>query len=273
MMRLYEGLQRRGGVLHPIARSAARFGVRLYGRLRGFYFPVTEPYTHYRYLLGTYEPGTSAVARKLLRPGMTAIDVGAHLGYYTRLFARCVGEQGRVNAFEPQPESFGILVRNTKRLPHVRCLNMALLDQQRDVVLLRDLHSARDRVSHVADPQRQEGAAIKMEAVAMDDVLGEGVRPNLVKIDVEGSELEVLRGMERLLNHSPDVALIVECNPFTLAGNGLTPAQLLGLIQELGFEASIIVESTGRIEQVASADELDPWLRQTKFVNLLCTRP
>ena len=63
-------------------------------------------------IYGTYESDTVQVFRELVQPGMTVVDVGAHVGFYTLLAARLVGTNGRVYAFEPNPEVYNILVRN-----------------------------------------------------------------------------------------------------------------------------------------------------------------
>src|SRR5215831_4806609 len=121
-MKLYERIRRSAWPLHPIARGAARISVRTYARIQRFQLPSEQPY-NYRFLTGMYEPGTTKVVGRLLRPGMVVIDVGAHIGYYTKLFAKSVGKQGRVYAFEPNPETFAVLEYNTKSFPNVNRFN------------------------------------------------------------------------------------------------------------------------------------------------------
>src|SRR5215510_7214671 len=128
-IKLYERIRRSAWPLHPLVRGVAQISVRAYAKIQGFQLPSEQPY-NYRFLTGLYESGTTKVVGKLLRPGMIAIDVGAHIGYYTRLFAKLVGKHGKVYAFEPNPETFAILECNTKTFPCVTRFNVAVLDKE-----------------------------------------------------------------------------------------------------------------------------------------------
>ena len=81
---------------------------------------------------GNWEPEVSAVVRSVLQEGMTAIDIGGHIGYYTLLLAKCVGKSGRVFSFEPDPMTFESLQRSVRRngFGWVSCVNAALSDRE-----------------------------------------------------------------------------------------------------------------------------------------------
>src|SRR6185436_7645314 len=83
-----------------------------------FRLPIDQPYS-YRQLTGTYEPETTRLVHKLVRPGMTVVDVGASVGYYSRLCGRLVGSRGRVYAFEPHPTIVELLRHNVRGYPQV----------------------------------------------------------------------------------------------------------------------------------------------------------
>jgi len=174
--------------------------------LRRFELAPEQPY-NYRYLLGSDERGTRRAVTSRLTAGMVAVDVGAHVGYYSRFFARAVGRAGSVYAFEPDPDTFSILERNTGRYPQVTRFNSAVLDREDTVTLYRGRHRGTTSL-WPENAQGQIEMPFRVAATSLDKAL-DGVRVDLVKIDVEGAEQEVLAGMGRLLERSPSAILIV----------------------------------------------------------------
>jgi FkbM family methyltransferase len=268
-LKLYEGARARTPFVHPLIRGMARLGVRTGAKLMGYHLPPGS--FNYRYLLDMYEPGTTHVVKNLLRPGMIAIDVGANIGYYSRVFARLVGKRGRVLAFEPDPETFAILERNARKFTQVECHNAAVVESPRRAVLYRAENPGTSSLWATSTRGGPIGT-VTVEAVALDSLL-QGVQPNLVKIDVEGAELEVLQGARDLISRSRELHLIIECNRDCLLGRGLDTASLVEYVHELGFETRAIDEETGSLRRVREVSEVDGLLAAgRKFVNLLCSR-
>jgi FkbM family methyltransferase len=269
-IRIYEGMRRGVPYLHPFVRKAARISVRTYAILKGFQLPPDQPY-NYQYLTGTYEPGTTMLVSRLLRRGMIAVDIGAHAGYYTRLFAKLVGKDGKVYAFEPAPQTFDILERNTKIFPNVQRFNAALLDRDGIINLYESVNSGANSIW----PNNTRGAparSVTVQATTLDQVFAH-VSPHLIKIDVEGAELEVLHGMQAVLHRSERLVLIIEWNPSCLKGRGEDPALLIRTIAGFGFDIAAIDELTGKVESVNIDNAVESLLkRRRKYINLLCTR-
>ena len=89
------------------------------GALAGYHMYVD--WSQFRsFAYGTWEPEVSLAAASAVKQGMTVIDVGAHIGYHTLLFAKCVGPSGHVFSFEPLPENFALLRKNVE----LNCLNL-----------------------------------------------------------------------------------------------------------------------------------------------------
>ncbi|MDR7550723.1 MAG: FkbM family methyltransferase [Armatimonadota bacterium] len=201
-------------------------GLRLYGGVRDRAFL-------YQAQTGVFEPETVGLLRRALWPGAIVVDVGAYLGYYTILASRIVGPQGKVLAFEPDPESVLWLLRNVSAN---HCGNVMVMAQ-----------ALYDRVGKMrwhrnpTDPSKNSLAARVGAEAAMeiDCVTGDTGIPvphvDVVKIDVEGTEPEVLRGMAQLLEQSPDPLLIVEFNPTALAEAGNSSETLQETLDRLGF--------------------------------------
>ena len=171
----------------------------------------------------------------LVRPGMTVLDVGANLGLYSLFLASGAGPSGRVIAFEPDPDLFALLRENcaANSAANVEAHNLALGASPGRMVLSRltlnsgDNHLGESRDSTFRRPVEVEVAAL--------DILMEGLRPDLIKVDMQGWELKVLKGMESLLRRVEAVGIYLEVCPKWLRRAGDGPAQLFDYLQSLGF--------------------------------------
>ena len=172
-----------------------------------------------------FEDAEMAFVEKLLRPGMTVLDAGAHHGLYTLLAARRVGAAGRVIAFEPSSRERKRLVGHL-RLNH--CKNVSVqayaLGDRRGEANLFVVAGREDWCNSLRAPQLDAGTSTERVAVERaDDMLEKlGVaRVDFIKLDVEGAELSVLRGARRTLTASRPVILAevqdVRCRPWGYA--------------------------------------------------------
>ena len=244
-----------------------------------------------------HERETRQLLGRLVKPGMVALDVGAHVGYYTRLLADLTGATGRVIAFEPHPLTWAALRRNTRGRSNVTTLPVAAAETegraelfdylmmsasgslQYDEALARQ-QRAQMGAGDVA-PRREAGFEMQRYTVrtaAIDDCLRKlGVgRVDLVKMDIEGAELAALRGMRATIAASPDLALVMEYNPGALAAFGHEPVEALGEVMGLGFGRAQAIAAGGELrdwgDAAAAARETDRLLQHMGVVNLLLTR-
>jgi FkbM family methyltransferase len=220
-------------------------------------------------LAGWSEMESVAWCRRLVGPGMTVVDAGAHIGHYTRLFSRLAGAGGKVYAFEPQPDNFALLARNAARPNVVRCAVAVGASSGTTT-----LHLSPGSSNHSLHPGYTESrGTIAVEQVALDDWFAAGrIGPvDFVKVDVEGGEPDALAGMANLLRDSPRAALLVELNPRALACGGITAAAFVRQIRELGFEPSWIDEQA-RLQPI-DEPRLEAAAAGAGSVNLLCRRP
>ncbi|WP_181705383.1 FkbM family methyltransferase [Chthonobacter rhizosphaerae] len=160
------------------------------------------------YALGTVEwPVQRAIADRLGR-GSVFFDVGANVGFFTILAARAVGPAGRVVAFEPSPANVHLLRRNISAngFPNVTVIEAAASDHSGSGELLLARLSGGSALSTADRPPDTTGS-LSVRLVSLDDlVAGGGVRlPDVVKIDVEGAEEAVLKGMTGLLRRAAPV--------------------------------------------------------------------
>jgi FkbM family methyltransferase len=184
---------------------------------RGDYLP-----NRLRMLTGRYEEREIGLIRQFLRPGQTIVDVGAHVGYFSRLFGEVTGAQGKVYAFEPNPLIFPLLKENVAHLQHVFVFNYGLSSRagRSPLFLAGNNHSvasfAKDYpASHLAFHGNAEVDPVEAQVVVGDEFLHRaGIEQvDLIKMDVEGWEIDALSGLERTITASKGVTVSCEFNP------------------------------------------------------------
>jgi FkbM family methyltransferase len=188
--------------------------------------------------LGAYEPRETALVRKWLRPGMTFVDVGANVGYFTALAASLVGPTGRVFAIEPQPRVHRQLERMIveNSLKQVRSLCAGLSDIRGEIPLYLPVDpGAGQNATMVA----HSGALrVTVPVTTLDTCMEEwGIEQvDLLKIDVEGHEPQVFRGASSALRRRRIRATLCEFNEPWLRQAGRSASELYQMLRAEGFE-------------------------------------
>ncbi len=144
--------------------------------------------TRSNFFFGTYEPHQTQLFERYVKPGMVVYDIGAHQGYYSLLSSTLAGEPGMVIAFEPSPDNLARLRRHLELndCKNVRVIEIAVSDREGTA---RFETRAGSGVGHLSNDGPLEVRTTRLDALAE-----ELPRPDVIKIDVEGAELDVLRG-------------------------------------------------------------------------------
>lgn len=202
-------------------------------------FPVQlrpkEGVSRLTFYFGTSEPDLFAFYDAYFRDGMTVIDAGANIGFHTLFIARRVAPSGRVFSFEASPQNFSRLLENVARssLKNVRAYPAALGDKRGKAFFSED--SGDSSRSHIS----KTNSGVTVDMVRLDDVCWEesiGV-VDFLKLDVEGCELKVLRGAERLFSTGTCRLLQVELDPNNLASQGELEDRVEAWLLERGYRA------------------------------------
>lgn len=193
------------------------------------------------------EPGTGDVLRRLVQPGMVVADVGANIGMITLIMAWATGPGGKVISFEPE----AIPRSNLEKMRHLNGLAwVEVRDQAVGAEAGQLTFHVSDIIGHsslYALPETEGSREIQVEVVRLDTV-APAQRMDVVKIDVEGAELDVLAGMSGLIAKNKDLAIVAEFGPEHLKRVGQTPAQWFKAFADAGFKAYMIDEATGAAE-------------------------
>lgn len=182
------------------------------------------------FLFGLFDRYELELLQRQLRSGGDFVDVGAHIGMYTVAAALALRGRGRVLAFEPNPAARRQLLENLglNGCDDVVVSGRAVADAEGEAFL--HVPDTRDpSFSSLEEGRFAEGEPVLVETTTVDlEVAAAGMRPAMVKIDVEGAELRVLAGMERTLDARP--ALLVEVSE-------KSGAELEGQLGRLGYRA------------------------------------
>lgn len=206
-----------------------------------------------------YDPSLRAVIREHVKPGMTAIDVGAHIGWQTVLMCRQAGEDGTVWAIEPAPRN-GQFLRANLSINNCGGCHIAHMAAWDSETTMRLYFSATNTGDHsLIEEVRRKSVIVptmKLDTIGTAD---------FIKIDAQGSEHAILRGARELIANSPDLVMVVEYWPQGLAAFG----EPMATIREL--EKNFDLDLLGAGAPLKSVlPTLTP--ENGKFVNLLCKR-
>ncbi|MEM2045735.1 MAG: FkbM family methyltransferase [Candidatus Bathyarchaeia archaeon] len=189
---------------------------------------------------GSYETAERRFVERFLKEGMTVLDIGAHHGFYTILAAKKVGPSGRVIAFEPSPRERRRLLRHLKlnRCTNVKVEPLALASKEGETTLFlvdgRDTGCNSLRPPAVSEPTKE----ITVSTMALDSYLEkEGIyRVDFIKMDVEGAELEVLKGAKRFLERTPRPVILCEVDDYRTRAWGYPARAIIKLLEDYGYQ-------------------------------------
>jgi FkbM family methyltransferase len=240
---------KRAGMLGPLDGLSTYLGPRLLpppttdSEVRlplGLQLTVPPGYPSYRnFATGLYEKDVTELLMSVVSAGMTVIDLGASIGYYTLLASRLASVTGKVFAFEPDPDAYSYLRKNVdrNRCTNVRAVNKAVGDSVDAVGFVR------------GGPERgfvsaRLPSSLSIEAITLDAYFARLGWPSahLIKIDIEGSERVALLGMEELIWRNPAIQIIVELNVEAMSRAGGTLAQFVETLNRLGFANGYLIE-------------------------------
>jgi FkbM family methyltransferase len=213
----------------------------------------------YRHL--TWNPVEYEAFRASMQPGADALDIGANVGAYAILFGLWAGPKGRVLAFEPASEAYAGLCRHLALngvAAWVRALPIAVSDTVGHAEFLSEGFQGTNRLD--AGPARDTARTrVRVPTTTIDTICeAEGLHPRLIKIDVEGAEIAVLRGARKTIAALPaGGGLFVEMHPAAWRASGLT-------VDDMRAELA-----TQRLRAIPLRECADPWALEGECMRLV----
>jgi len=209
-----------------------------------------------------YEEHVRAAVRESLQEGDVALDVGANVGVITLLAASIVGNSGRVIAVEPNPDNLQLLYRGIvyNRFTNIEVLPYAASNQRN----FFSLTGGRSN-THLIRARAPEEGGFFVQSVVLDELLGDLVRVNFVKMDIEGHEPQAMAGFARVIEkHRP--VFLVEFNPRCLHIQQNDP---LAFLQQIfaSYPRVRVLTALGDDETLDSAEKvMSYWQRRAREV-------
>jgi FkbM family methyltransferase len=205
-----------------------------------------------------WQPAECAAFKSRLRSGHVVLDIGANAGAYALWFGLVVGERGKVFAFEPAPDTFAGLkahIALNGMDDRITAVPAAVRDRPGEAEFIADGFQGTNRL--MIQGERAAGMpVVRVPCVSVDEYCaGAGVRPDLIKVDVEGFELEALRGARETLS-KPGVkpSVFVELHPTRWPDLGYGAAEVRAFLLEM------------RLEAVPLSPTMDPWSQDSGMV-------
>lgn len=192
-----------------------------------------------------FEPVETDIVIKQVKLGQTVVDIGANIGYYTLIMARLVGPEGRVIAFEPDPNNFDILKKNIEMngYKNVTLYQKAVSQESGNIQLYFNRHGSISRTFDAGDGREK----MEVGAVKLDDVVKE--RVDFIKIDIEGAEIGAIKGSKEILSKWKPT-IISEFAPKDIKKFGATAEEYLRIMQELKYNFYDADEETRNLQKV-----------------------
>lgn len=183
------------------------------------------------YRNGVFEKSITNFVKSNVLAGQRVIDIGANIGYYTLLFSSLVGNSGTVFSFEPAPDNYKLLQQNitANKIKNTKSRNVAISDFNGKTKLY--LSASNSGCHKITFMPNSKSVDIDVITLNYDDI-------SLIKIDVEGAELDVLHGIESIINKCHPI-LIMEFEPQLLQQHGVKPSQVLSFIKDHDYHISI----------------------------------
>ena len=167
------------------------------------------------------------------------IDVGANIGYYSVISSKCVGNNGKVFAFEPEQKNFQLLEQNIKlnALNNVQCFQAGLGKRNHEIDFFINTENRGDHRAFNKEKNREKTS---INILVGDEVL-QNKKVDFIKIDTQGYELAILQGFQNTIAANQQyLKMIIEFWPFALKENGHSADELLNELARYDFEIYII---------------------------------
>lgn len=184
------------------------------------------------YWLGIHEPTIQECLVREINPGDVYYDLGANAGFFTLLGAKCVGESGRVFAFEPVSENVEALRTqcDLNHLSNCTIVECAVSDSDGEIRLAIGTSPSRSRLVGLRH-QEENRPQTTVQAVTIDSFAQKNAPPNFIKVDIEYAELLALRGAETILQSENAPKLLIE-----LHGGGLMKSEVWNCLKQFGYD-------------------------------------
>jgi len=189
--------------------------------------------------------------KNIIKPGMRVLDLGANIGFYTVLFSKLVGANGKVFTFEPDAQNYEHLEENTKTLYNVTIEKKAVSDKTGKI----NLYISKDlNVDHQSYDIGEGRDYEEADAIALDDYFLDNVKIDFIKIDIQGYEPVALKGMSKIIRQPGKMTVFGELWPYGLQKAGSSAEEYLQFLKKHGFKIKFFEDEIDYNEKIKDKD-------------------
>jgi FkbM family methyltransferase len=211
-------------------------------------------------LFGTRERLQTALVKKWLKPSMTIVEVGANIGYYALMEASFIGENGKIYAIEPVEENYDFLKKNVFANHYENRIELYLLaisdadgiaqiaktEESNLCTMLINNEELSEYGRKSMEKRLKEMAVVN--TMTLDNFLEGKLAPDFIRMDVEGYETKIIKGMVKTLEDSkPGTKMFMEIHPALFKDSVRTVSEILAVLTKYGFKVEYIVDRTGNV--------------------------
>lgn len=239
-----------------------KLGNFLYKRAFGLYKPL---YTLFKNKQDAFE---IRLVKKHIRRNDVVLDIGSNIGYYALILSELVGEKGFVHCFEPDKRNFEHLKNAVSHHGNVILNNKAVGPKTE---LLKIYTSKNLNVDHRTYKPDEFDKEFEIEAISIDDYLGKQNRVDVIKMDIQGFEMQAVRGMQKTLEKNKSVKLISEFWPFGLRKAGSSVSEYYSFLADMGFTCYLLEKKSMQKLTLEKVGALEP-LGEEHYFNIFASR-
>lgn len=199
--------------------------------------------------------------KKYIRPGDVVVDIGAHIGVFSLLFSKLVGNSGEVISFEPDTKTFSLLSKNIaiNNVKNIRINQLAVSNQNEEISFYL-YGSGQNSIGRLSESMPERGLSenvpiVHIEAISLDDFLGDA-RVDFIKMDIEGAEGSAFLGMKKILSKNNNVKILTEFNvPALRKASKISAEEFLEQLNNEGFRVYDIDEKSAELHEIINISE------------------
>ncbi len=211
-------------------KIAQRFSIHLGNLLFRNFFPLYN--VLYPRFKNRQDADEIAFLKKSIHKDDVILDIGANIGFYSKILASLTGPGGKVFCFEPDAVNYKYLLSNTKGHTNILPINKAVAESTKTLKLYTSKLLNVDHRTYKVDEFENE---ISIPATSIDDFTADQPKVDFIKMDIQGFELSALKGMVKTIQKNPGLKMLTELWPYGLRKSGTSCNEFVQFIRTQGL--------------------------------------
>ena len=245
---------------------ASGFSIKAGNFLYKYCFPLYKiVYPRFKRKQDKYE---IELLKKHIKPGDTVLDIGANIGFYATILSDIVGSKGRVHCFEPDKTNFKHLEKACKKHFNIISNNLAV-GPKTEII---KIYTSKDlNVDHRTYKPEEYDKEIDVRAISIDDYLPKDMKVDFIKMDIQGFEMQALKGMINTLQINKNIKMVSEFWPYGLQKAGSSLSEYFIFLKDLGFDVKLLLADKLVTINLERIKQLEP-LGKEHYFNIFVSR-